>query len=130
MSADIFHVGHLNLIKRAKTFGDYLIVGVHSDKDISKYKRKPIISEQDRYEIIRSCKYVDDVIEAAPLMMTEKFIKYYNIDLVVRGDDVTEEHLRQQAYPIKANIIRYVPRTKGISTTEIMRRIKNEKNKR
>ena len=120
MAADMFHVGHLNLIKRAKSLGDYLIVGVHSDDDIGQYKRRPIIPQEDRYEMVRSCRYVNEIIEAAPLVMTKDFLLDNKIDLVVRGDDVTPEHLRQQATPIKMDIMRYLPRTKGVSTTLII----------
>jgi len=126
MAADMFHIGHLNLIKRAKGMGDYLIVGIHSDEDIGNYKRPPIIPENDRYEIIRSCRYVNEVIEAAPLVMTKEFIEANNIDLVVRGNDVTPELLRQQAAPNEMGIMRYLPRTKNISTTDIIQKIKNE----
>lgn len=123
MAADMFHVGHLNLIKRAKSLGDYLIVGIHSDDDIGQYKRRPIISQENRYEMVRSCRYVDEVVEAAPLVMTKDFLLDNKIDLVVRGDDVTSEHLRQQAAPIEMDIIRYLPRTKGVSTTLIINNI-------
>ena len=125
MAADMFHVGHLNLIKRAKSMGDYLIVGVHSDEEIRSYKRDPVIKEGDRYEIMRCCKYVDEVIEAAPLIMTESFLRKNRIDIVVRGDDVNEELLIQQASPIRMGIMRYVPRTTGVSTSQIIKRIKN-----
>jgi ethanolamine-phosphate cytidylyltransferase len=126
MAADMFHIGHLNLIKRAKEMGDYLIVGIHSDEDIEKYKRLPIIPEQDRYEIVKSCKYVDEVIESAPLVISKDFIKKYCIDFVVRGDDITPELLRQQADPISMGVMKYVPRTKNVSTTSIVQKIKNE----
>lgn len=128
MAADMFHVGHLNLIKRAKEYGDYLIVGVHSDKEMSKYKRLPIIPEKDRYDIIESCKYVDEVIRNAPLVMNEGFIIQHKIDLVVRGDDVTEEHKRQQHVPMSMGIMRYLPRTPSVSTTSIMQKIRDIKN--
>ena len=120
----MFHVGHLNLIKRAKALGDYLIVGIHSDDDIGEYKRRPIISQGDRYEIVRSCRYVDEVIEAAPLVMTEDFLVENRIDLVVRGDDITPELLRQQAAPIAMGIMKYLPRTKNVSTTNLIQKIK------
>ena len=125
MAADMFHVGHLNLIKRAKEFGDYLIVGIHSDEQIVTYKRKPIIKDTERYQIVRSCRYVDEVIEDAPLIMTEEFLKTHNIDYVVRGDDITEELLRQQAVPLRLGMIKYVPRTPAVSTSEIIRKIKD-----
>ena len=125
MAADMFHIGHLNLIKRAKEFGDYLIVGVHSDEDISSYKRSPVIAEEDRYEIIRSFRYVDEVIEAAPLVMSKEFIEENNIDLIIRGDDVSPELLRQQAVPISMGIMRYLPRTENVSTTDLIKTIKD-----
>ena len=124
MAADIFHVGHVRLLERAKQMGDYLIVGIHSDEQISSYKRPPIFTQDERYEIMRSCKYVDEVIEEAPLLMTRKFLKDNRIDLVVRGDDVTPEHLRQQQAPIELGIMRYVKRTPGVSTSEIIKKIK------
>lgn len=120
----MFHIGHLNLIKRAREQGDYLIVGVHSDEDIASYKRSPIIEEKDRYEIVRSCRYVDEVIEEAPLIMTKQFIESNNINLVVRGDDITPELLKQQADPISMGIMRYLPRTKDVSTTDLIQKIK------
>ena len=125
MAADLFHIGHLNLLKRAKSVGDYLIVGVHSDEQIRSYKRDPVFKEEDRYEIMRCCKYVDEIIEEAPLIMTESFLKEHKIDFVVRGDDVSEELLSQQADPIRMGIMRYVPRTEGVSTSQIIKRIKN-----
>ena len=124
MAADMFHIGHLNLIRRAKAHGDYLIVGVHSDKDIAEYKRHPIISEEQRYEMVRSCQYVDEVLEGAPLIMTKDFIQRHEIDLIVRGDDITPELLEQQADAIEMGIMRYVPRTKNVSTTSIIEKIK------
>lgn len=124
MAADMFHIGHLNLIRRAKAHGDYLIVGVHSDKDIAEYKRHPIINEEQRYEIVRSCQYVDEVLEGAPLIMTKDFIQRHEIDLIVRGDDITPELLEQQADAIEMGIMHYVPRTKNVSTTSIIEKIK------
>jgi ethanolamine-phosphate cytidylyltransferase len=124
MAADMFHIGHLNLIKRAREMGDYLVVGVHSDKDIGNYKRLPVIPEKERYEIIKSCRYVDEVIEAAPLLMTKEFLESNKIDLVVRGDDITPELLRQQAAPNEMGIMRYLPRTENVSTTNIIQKIK------
>lgn len=120
MVADLFHVGHLNLIKTADAMGDYVIVGVHSDKDVRSYKRTPIIPEQQRYEIVKSCKYVDEIIEAAPLVITKKFLDENKIDLVIHGDDVTEEIKRQHQFVQKEKKMLYVPYTAGISTTSII----------
>jgi len=125
MVADMFHVGHLNLIKRAKALGDYLIVGVHSDDDTGRYKRRPIIPQKDRYEMVRSCRYVDEVIESAPLTITRAFIDNNNIHFVVHGDDITDELKRQHKVPIEMKIVKYVKYTEGISTTDIIKRIKH-----
>ena len=123
MVADLFHIGHLNLIKKAHEVGDYIIVGIHCDKDVQSYKRRPIITEEDRYELVKSCKYVNEVIEAAPLMITEEFLTRHKIDFVLHGDDVSEELSKQHAVPLKKNMVKYVPYTNGVSTTEIIDKI-------
>ena len=122
---DLFHVGHLNLIKTAKSMGDYLIVGVHSDEDTAKYKRKPIIPADQRYEMIRSCKFVDKVIEAAPLIINENFINQHKIDLIVHGDDIKQAYEQQHKIARELGKMKYVPYTEGISTSEIIKKIKN-----
>ncbi len=121
---DLFHTGHLNLIKTAKTLGDYLIVGVHSDKDTASYKRTPIIPEEQRYEIVRSCRYVNEVIENAPLLITEEFIDENKIDLVVHGDDIRQAYEEQHKIPRKLGKMRYVPYTAGVSTSDIINKIR------
>ena len=79
---DMFHIGHLNLIKNAKRRCDYLIVGVNTDELVESYKNKrPIVPLEERAEIVRSIKYVDEVIitntldkKEIPLLAT----KYHN----------------------------------------------------
>jgi len=122
---DLFHLGHVNLFKKARALGDYLIVGVHSDEDVESYKRKPVLSLEERSKVIRSCKYVDEVVTAAPLVVTVDFLHEYDISYVVHGDDVNEEVKRQHKIPYELGMVKYVPYTEGISTTEIIERIKN-----
>lgn len=129
MVADLFHVGHLNLICQARERGDYLIVGVHSDEDVASYKRVPIICEKDRYKIIKSCKYVDEIIEASPLIISEEFLKKHRIDVIIHGNDVSDEIKKQHKIPLEKNMIKYVPYTEGISTTEIIKKIQNLMNR-
>ena len=74
MVADLFHYGHVNFLKRCKQLGDYLIVGIHSDSDVESYKRTPIINYQNRFDILKELKIVDQVIEAQ-LVLDEDFIK-------------------------------------------------------
>jgi|TARA_R110000824_G_scaffold170181_5_gene347476 cytidyltransferase-like protein len=122
---DLFHLGHVSLFKKARGLGDYLIVGVHSDEDVAFYKRRPVLSLEERSKVIKSCRYVDEVIENAPLVITEEFINEHNISYVVHGDDVSDEVKRQHKIPYSLGIVKYVPYTPGISTTEIIERIKN-----
>ena len=123
MVGDLFHVGHLNIIKRAKDLGDTLIVGVHSDATVESYKRKPIVSEHDRYEMIRSCRFVNEVIEEAPLLITEEYIEKHRIDLVVSGDKLSTKHHEMYAVPIRLGIMRLFEYTPGVSTSSIIEKI-------
>jgi len=127
MAADMFHIGHLNLIKRSRGMCDYLIVGVHSDLDIASYKRLPIVPENDRYEIVRCCKYVDEVIASAPLLITKKFIEENEITVVIRGDDRSPEIMKQLKVPMELGIVKFLPRTENVSTSDIIKKIKDSK---
>ena len=73
---DLFHIGHLRLFKKIKKKFGYLIVGVHSDALATESKRKPIIPHKDRVEIIKSIKYVDEVIENAPFLTLDLIKKH------------------------------------------------------
>ena len=121
---DLFHIGHINLLKQSREFGDYLIVGVHSDKSVESYKRKTVFSEKDRYEIVRNCSLVDEVIEDAPLVLTKKYIDENNIDIVVHGDDKSPHFEEQHKVPLEMGIMKYLKYTDGISTTDLIERIK------
>ncbi len=60
---DLFHIGHVNILKRSKELCDYLIVGVSTDELVKSYKNKtPIIPFEERMEIVRACRYVDEVV--------------------------------------------------------------------
>jgi cytidyltransferase-like protein len=123
MVGDLFHVGHLNIIKKASELGDYLIVGVHSDEAVASYKRLPIINLEDRVSIIESCRYVDEVIPRAPLLITEDFINKHNINLIVHGSDRSKAINEQHEVPLQLGIMRYLPYTAGVSTSDLISRI-------
>ena len=129
MTADLFHFGHVNFLKQASEIGDYLIAGIHSDETVQNYKRSPIMTMEERISVLASCRYVDEVIPDAPLIIDLKWIKKHNIHLVVHGDDFSED-LLQLCYkiPIEMGIFKKVPYTPGISTTDITNRLKNTLN--
>ena len=121
---DVFHVGHVNIIERAKLHGDHLIVGVSSDKlNISKKGRPPVYCEDDRQHIIRSMRCVDEVFLEESLELKADYIKYYNADILVMGDDWQGkfDHLKTLCQVV------YLPRTPSISTTEIIEVVKTKR---
>jgi len=125
MVADIFHYGHINFLKQAKKQGDFLIVGIHSDETVKSYKRLPILNMQERIKSVSECKYVDQVVADAPLHITKEWIAKHDIDLVVHGDDSSAESLKlMYGIPISMGIFKAIPYTKGISTSDIIKRIK------
>jgi choline-phosphate cytidylyltransferase len=128
---DLFHKGHLeSLIKAKNVFNNpentTLIVGVVSDLDCISYKRKPIIFESDRVDIIKNLKMVDKVIFPCPLIISPEFIKEHNIDLVVHGFSNDSDREKQKPFfeKIKDNFIEIEYYSK-ISTTDIIKNIVN-----
>lgn len=112
---DLLHIGHLNILKRAKELGDYLLVGVSSDKlNYSKKHVFPIYSQEDRLEIVRSIVHVDEVFLEESLELKADYIKYYNADILVMGKDWEGKF---DQYKKLCKVI-YLERTPFISTTE------------
>ena len=125
MVADLFHHGHLLFLQRARALGDRLVVGIHADDVVMSYKRRPILTMDERVRAVRGCRYVDEVIPDAPLVVDRGWIELHRIDLVVHADDLDEDELdRLYRAPREMGIFRTVPYTHGISTTEIIERIK------
>lgn len=125
MVADLFHYGHVNFLKQASRHGDFLLVGVHADETVESYKRKPILTMEERVASVEGCRYVDEVVPNAPLEITREWIDKHKIDLIIHGDDVAPE-VRDAWYgvPIEMGIYQSVGYTAGISTTELISRIK------
>lgn len=118
---DLFHIGHLNILKRAKDLGDYLIVGVSTDQlNYNKKKKYPIYNENDRKEIVKSIKYVDETFFEESLELKREYIKKYNADILVMGKDW------QGKFDFCSDLCKviYLKRTEGISTSEIKTTIK------
>lgn len=124
MVADLFHYGHMAFLKKARSQGDYLLVGIHADDIAASRKRSPILTMDERVESIRGCRYADEVLPDAPWRIDREWIEKHSIDLVVHGDDYSEAQLKEtHSVPIEMGIFRTVPYTPGISTTELIRRV-------
>ena len=125
MVADLFHYGHVNFLKQAKSYGDVLIVGVFSDADVESYKRKPVLSMEERIKSLQGCKYVDEVLGNAPLRVTKKWLEKHTIDLVIHGDDFDQEKIEYYyGAAIETGKFKMIPYTKGISTSNLLARLK------
>jgi len=126
---DLFHVGHIRLIQRLQQLeggNNWVLIGVCSDEFCKGYKRETIISMEHRVEILRSCKYVDEVIPACPAPITEQLIRDHNIDLVVHADDYNSEDIEKwYNVPLAMNKLHIIPYTSEISTTSIIRACQN-----
>lgn len=117
---DMFHVGHLNLIKNAKARCDYLIVGVNTDELIADYKHKnAVVPLDERLQIVEAIKYVDEVIPVDTLDK-EKMWQRKKFDVVFIGDDwkgsarwnETEETMKKHGVGVT-----YLPYTTGTTST-------------
>ena len=119
---DVFHVGHVNILERARREGDYLIVGVSSDElNFKKKKRYPIYSQQDRIKILESLKFVDEVFIEESLELKAEYIQRYNANELVMGDDWLGKFDSMKQFCE----VKYLPRTPSISTTEIIEVVKS-----
>jgi len=124
MVGDLFHAGHVSLLREARRHGDWLVVGVMSDDTAASYKRRPIMTLAERVTVIESCRYVDEVIEDAPFRVTEEFLEEHAITAVVHGDDLSPEGAESVYGPAAAaGRLIYLPRTAGISTTQLIQRV-------
>lgn len=118
---DMFHAGHLNLLKQAKSNCDYLIVGVTSDELVAYKNTKAVINHEDRMAIVDSCKYVDKVV-SQDTMDKMKAWDNYHFDVMFVGDDWkgtdTWNNLETQFSEVGVDIM-YFPYTKRISSTKL-----------
>lgn len=113
---DLFHYGHVNLLKRAKEYGDYLIVAVSTDEfNWNEKRKKCYFSYEQRKQLVESVRYVDLVIPEESWEQKIEDIKKFEVDTFVIGDDWKGkfDFLKEFCEVI------YLPRTPEISTTQI-----------
>ena len=120
---DMFHIGHLNLLRRTKERCDYLVVGVLSDEVVLKYKgKKPIIPLDQRMEIVGAIRYVDEVdITTEELLDKAKAWEKYNFNAMFSGDDHKSNDWLKESEKIEFDKngvdIAFFPYTKEITST-------------
>jgi choline-phosphate cytidylyltransferase len=130
---DLFHYGHAKMLEQAKLAfpSTYLMVGVCNDEDANKYKKKTILTYEERCESVRHCKWVDEIIYDAPWIITKDFIDKYNIDFVAHDEalyplsDTSNHTYIMDVYDEVKQLNKFLVthRTIGVSTTEIIERI-------
>jgi glycerol-3-phosphate cytidylyltransferase len=114
---DVFHIGHLNILERARSFGDYLIVGVSTDQmNFDKKGRYPIYPQQERLGIVNALKSVNEVFLEESLALKREYLQKYRADVLVMGDDWAG---RFDEFKDICQV-EYLPRTPSISTTAII----------
>jgi len=118
---DVFHVGHLRIIKRARELGDYLVVGVSTDEmNFKKKGRNPVYNQKERMEIISALRYVDEVFSEESLELKRHYIQAYKVDALVMGDDWAGKF---DEFNDICKVV-YLPRTPSISTTAVIEKIR------
>lgn len=127
---DMFHVGHLRIIKRAKEMCEHLIVGVSTDELVQSYKGKtPIVPFEERKEIVASCRYVDEVV---PQTSMDKLEAWHNLhfDVMFHGDEWKGTPLydkyEQEFAKVGAEIV-YFAHTEGVSSTILANKLNANK---
>ena len=127
---DLFHIGHLNIIRKAKEQCDYLIVGVSTDELVESYKNKrPVIPFEERMQIIEAIKYVDKVVPQTTMDKLSAWNEYH-FDALFHGDDWKGTNLyddvEKKLKSVGCDVV-YLPHTNGISSTIIANKLNEQK---
>ena len=127
---DMFHIGHLNIIRRAKEQCEYLIVGVSTDECVQSYKNKtPIIPYDERAAIVQAIRYVDEVVPQTSMDKLE-FFKKRHFDVMFHGDEWKGTELYnkyEEEFAKYGAKIEYLTHTDGISSTILREKLHGKK---
>ena len=126
---DMFHIGHLNILRRAKERCDYLIVGVSTDECVESYKHHtPIIPYEQRSAIVAAIKFVDEVVPQTTMDKLE-FLKKRHFDVMFHGDEWKGTELYnkyEEEFAKYGAKIEFLNHTEGISSSILREKIKNK----
>ena len=118
---DVFHIGHLRILERARSMGESLFVGVSTDKmNFDKKARYPVYTQEERMEIIKALRCVDGVFSEVSLENKRQYLLKYSADILVMGDD-WKGKFNEFSDICK---VEYLSRTPSVSTTAVIEKIK------
>jgi ethanolamine-phosphate cytidylyltransferase len=128
---DLFHVGHVEILKAARQEGDFLLVGVHTDEDVTKRRgaHLPIMELHERALSVLACRYTDEVIIGAPSVITDDLLTTFNISLVVRGSmhEISDRNAASESerylVPSNKDCLRYLKSPSNMTSAELIQRI-------
>jgi glycerol-3-phosphate cytidylyltransferase len=118
---DVFHIGHLRILERARAMGDYLTVGVSTDQmNFDKKGRYPVYTQEERWEIVAALRCVDEVFWEESMDLKRHYLQTYHADILVMGDDWAGK------FDEFKDIcdVKYLSRTPSISTTAVIEKIR------
>lgn len=128
---DMFHIGHLNILRRAKEQCDFLIVGVSTDEVVEQYKHhRPIIPLEQRIEIVAAIKWVDQVVPQTTMDKMQAWNELH-FDIMFHGDEWKGSELfnkYEKEFAVVGAKIVYLPHTEGISSS-LLREKRNDHNR-
>jgi choline-phosphate cytidylyltransferase len=124
---DCFHYGHARALQQGKKSFEHvtLVVGVCNDEITHRLKGRTVMTEFERAESLRHCKWVDEVVENAPWLVTQEFIDEHDIDYIAHGEDISLDADGNDVYAFAKSQGRFttINRTEGISTSDLILRI-------
>ncbi|CDI97832.1 Rossmann alpha beta alpha sandwich fold [Echinococcus multilocularis] len=125
---DLMHVGHVKFLEKCRQLGTYLIVGLHSDKTAALESGRigPILNMDERFLSLLACRYVNNVILDAPLVVTDQLLDFFKVDVVAVGmhseDDSTSAD-DPMAIPRRRGIFRKIDSSSDVTTRQVIHRI-------
>ena len=122
---DFFHHGHTGVMLQSRRLGNELLVGLHSDEDIRANKGPTVMNLEERVAAVEACRFSTGVVPHAPYVTSIPWISHYGCQYVTHGDDITSDAQGNDCYRFvkKAGRMKIVPRTPGISTTDLVGRM-------